>query len=77
MQARLEKDVLDDETSTTARAQVARAWKELECLKRVIMGKPANTSQSIRSEPVKKSKQTQAAPMEYIEPESFTRPSKE
>jgi len=46
-----------------------RAYVEAEKLKRVIRGQAANTSQSIRSEPVKKSKQPQVAPMEYIEPE--------
>jgi hypothetical protein len=54
---------------SNVKPQLARAYVELEKLKRIMMGKPANTSQSIRSEPVKKSRQTQAAPMEYIEPE--------
>ena len=61
--------VMDDETEPREKAQCALAWDKLEARKAVLQGKPANTSQSIRSEPLKKSKQPQAAPMEYIEPE--------
>jgi hypothetical protein len=50
-------------------SQLTRGYVDAEKLKRVIRGQAANTSQSIRSEPVKKSKQPQTAPMEYIEPE--------
>jgi len=61
--------VLDEETPPREAAQCACAWDKLEARKAVLQGRPANTSQSIRSDPVKKSKQPQAAPMEYIEPE--------
>lgn len=69
MQARLMADVLDPETSTTARAQVARAWKDLEAMKRVIKGQPANTSQSIREPREKKQSKSSAGPLESL-PES-------
>ena len=61
--------VKDEEVKPVVKAQLMRAYCELEKLKRVMRGLAANTSQSIRSEPVKKYKQPQAAPMEYIEPE--------
>jgi len=69
IQELLLKDMRAEETPPAVRAQQARAWKELEGLKRVMRGLAANTSQSIRSDPVKKSKQVQAAPMEWVEPE--------
>jgi hypothetical protein len=48
------------------RAQAARAWKEIECLKRVMRGLPANTSQSIKSEP-KQRKVRVSGPVEPVE----------
>lgn len=40
MQAALLKDALDEETAPAARAQVARAWNELEERKRIMRMKP-------------------------------------
>src|SRR2546425_858396 len=60
------RDCESEETPPAVRAQAARAWKEIECLKRVMRGLPANTSQSIKSEP-KQRKARVSGPVEPIE----------
>jgi len=67
MQDQLLKAVLDPETEPQKKAQCACAWEKLEDRKRILKGialpKPVDTTK------LSKSKQTHAAPMEYIEPE--------
>lgn len=46
--------------------QLARAYVELEKLKRIMRGKPANTSQSIKSEPVPRTRKSDTGPLEPI-----------
>ena len=70
IQSKLHTALMGSELTAIETAQLTRAYVEAEKLKRVIRGQAANTSQSIRSEPVKKSRTTQAAPMEWIEPEA-------
>lgn len=50
------------------KAQNARAYVELEKLKRIMRGLPANTSQAIKVESTKSKKQSSSLPLEY-EPE--------
>jgi hypothetical protein len=54
LQGVLMADAQNPETPAVVKAQLARAWKELECLKRVMRGLPANTSQSIKDKPQKR-----------------------
>lgn len=68
MQDRLMAAVLNPETEPREAAQCACAWDKLEARKAVLNGLPANTSQSIRSEPVKKSRTQSTGPIESVQP---------
>ncbi len=68
IQAILRKKLDSDELTPQEAAMLTRGYVEAEKLKRVIRGQAANTSQSIRSEPSKKSRSTDTGPMEYAEP---------
>ena len=68
LQAVLLADCQNEKTPPAVKAQLARAWKELESLKRVMRGLPANTSQSIREPKEKSKRQSPALPLEYGEP---------
>jgi hypothetical protein len=70
MQDRLMLAVMDDETEPREKAQCALAWDKLEARKAVLNGLPANTSQSIRSEPAKKSKPQSTGPIESVQEEA-------
>lgn len=56
------------DASGAVKAQIARAFGELEKLKRVMRGLPANTSQSIKSEPKQKRARV-SGPVEPVEVE--------
>ena len=58
--------VRDKETKPTILAMLARSWCDLERMKRVMRGLPANTSQSIRETPAKKKKQDPGGPLEQV-----------
>ena len=61
MQRALYRDALSEEITATARAQVARAWCELEERKRVIRMKPAPKPVEVQVKPRGKRLDTQAA----------------
>lgn len=56
--------VMNPESDPREKAQCALAWDKLEARKAVLNGLPANTSQSIRSEPKSKVKPVAAGPVE-------------
>ena len=66
--------VQDEEVKPVVKAQLMRAYCELEKLKRIMRGLAANTSQSIKPASGSSNPKTQAAPMEYIEPEQPAAP---
>ena|SRR6266550_2521846 len=54
MQDILRRGLSDPDTPLREAAQAACAWDKLEARKAILRGKPANTSQSIKSEPKQK-----------------------
>ncbi len=66
LQERLCELALDAKTVAREAAQVVIAWDKLEARKAVLMGKPANTSQSIKSEPQARSRKSDSGPLESL-----------
>ncbi len=66
IQAKLHSDIVSGELTAIEAAQSTRAYIEAEKLKRIIRGEAANTSQSIKSEPTKKSTAQTAGPLEPL-----------
>ncbi len=67
MQVRLHAIAIDPDADPREAAQCALAWDKLEARKAVLSGRPANTSQSIKSEPAKRNRQSdQTSPIEPL-----------
>lgn len=62
MQQRLKTLTMDTKTTAREAAQCACAWDKLEARKAILKGRPANTSQSIRQDVPKRSKQSSNEP---------------
>lgn len=70
LQTGIMERVRDEQTKPTVLAMLARSWCDLERMKRVMRGLPANTSQSIREPKAPKRKAQASGPIEDIPPES-------